>query len=98
VLVTEDLSKGESFHAPAPRAQMPSRKDRRVQDRGRPQALNVGVTPDAAIDGPARRAERAGSFPILSTVIGSSTVAIPRSDSCGRADGRLCESPGRGTP
>ena len=30
--------------------------------------------------------------PILGTVIGQSAVAVPRSDSCGRADGRLCES------
>jgi 2',3'-cyclic-nucleotide 2'-phosphodiesterase (5'-nucleotidase family) len=30
--------------------------------------------------------------PIFNTVIGESTVAIPRADSCGRADGRLCES------
>jgi hypothetical protein len=28
----------------------------------------------------------------LSVAIGFSTVAIPRADSCGRADGRLCES------
>jgi 2',3'-cyclic-nucleotide 2'-phosphodiesterase (5'-nucleotidase family) len=30
--------------------------------------------------------------PIFNTQIGESTVAIPRADSCGRADGRLCES------
>jgi 2',3'-cyclic-nucleotide 2'-phosphodiesterase (5'-nucleotidase family) len=30
--------------------------------------------------------------PILGQVIGSATRAIPRSDSCGRSDGRLCES------
>jgi 5'-nucleotidase len=30
--------------------------------------------------------------PIMSTQIGTSSVAVPRSDSCGRADGRLCES------
>ena len=30
--------------------------------------------------------------PRLGTVIGQSNVAVPRSDSCGRADGRLCES------
>ena len=30
--------------------------------------------------------------PILGTVIGSSTVEIPRADVCGRFDGRLCES------
>jgi 2',3'-cyclic-nucleotide 2'-phosphodiesterase (5'-nucleotidase family) len=30
--------------------------------------------------------------PILGRVIGESTVDVPRSDQCGRADGRLCES------
>jgi 2',3'-cyclic-nucleotide 2'-phosphodiesterase (5'-nucleotidase family) len=30
--------------------------------------------------------------PILNVNVGSSTVVIPRSDSCGRSDGRLCES------
>jgi 2',3'-cyclic-nucleotide 2'-phosphodiesterase (5'-nucleotidase family) len=30
--------------------------------------------------------------PILNTQLGSSDVSIPRSDACGRADGRLCES------
>lgn len=30
--------------------------------------------------------------PILNVQVGESSVAIPRSDSCGRADGRLCES------
>ena len=30
--------------------------------------------------------------PIFSTVIGNSNRYIPRSDACGRADGRLCES------
>lgn len=49
------------------------------------------VTPDpdlqALVDG--YRAELA---PIFGEEIGSSSVFIPRSDSCGRADGRLCES------
>jgi 2',3'-cyclic-nucleotide 2'-phosphodiesterase (5'-nucleotidase family) len=30
--------------------------------------------------------------PILNTVIGNSTVYVPRADSCGRGDGRTCES------
>ena len=52
---------------------------------------NVGITPDPQIqafidDLNARLA------PIFNTVIGSSTVKIPRADSCGRSDGRLCES------
>ena len=53
--------------------------------------LASAVTPDPAIVAmltPYRDQLR----PILSTVVGQSTVAIPRSDSCGRVDGRLCES------
>ena len=52
---------------------------------------DIGVTPDpdiqALIDD-----LNAQLGPIFNTVIGQSTVAIPRADSCGRADGRLCES------
>ncbi|MGH3092937.1 MAG: 5'-nucleotidase C-terminal domain-containing protein [Gaiellaceae bacterium] len=52
---------------------------------------NIGVTPDPAIQ--ARIDElNAELAPILGEQIGESTVAIPRSDSCGRGDGRLCES------
>jgi 2',3'-cyclic-nucleotide 2'-phosphodiesterase (5'-nucleotidase family) len=35
---------------------------------------------------------RAQIAPIMSTQIGTADKAIPRADSCGRADGRLCES------
>jgi len=35
---------------------------------------------------------RAELAPILGVVLGSADKVIPRSDSCGRADGRLCES------
>jgi 2',3'-cyclic-nucleotide 2'-phosphodiesterase (5'-nucleotidase family) len=52
---------------------------------------NIGVTPDAAIQAMINDLN-AQLAPILNTVIGSSTVAIPRADSCGRGDGRLCES------
>jgi 2',3'-cyclic-nucleotide 2'-phosphodiesterase (5'-nucleotidase family) len=52
---------------------------------------NIGVTPDPAIQ--TRITElNAELQPILGTVIGSSTVEVLRSDVCGRADGRLCES------
>jgi 2',3'-cyclic-nucleotide 2'-phosphodiesterase (5'-nucleotidase family) len=52
---------------------------------------NLGVPPDAEIQAfiDERNAELA---PILNEVVGESTVAVPRSDSCGRPDGRLCES------
>jgi 2',3'-cyclic-nucleotide 2'-phosphodiesterase (5'-nucleotidase family) len=53
--------------------------------------LANAVTPDlvvaALVSG-----YRAQLTPILGTVIGSATRTILRSDTCGRADGRLCES------
>jgi 2',3'-cyclic-nucleotide 2'-phosphodiesterase (5'-nucleotidase family) len=49
------------------------------------------VTPNPAIQ--ARIDElNAQLAPIFNTVIGSSTVAVPRSDACGNAIGRTCES------
>jgi 2',3'-cyclic-nucleotide 2'-phosphodiesterase (5'-nucleotidase family)/predicted AlkP superfamily phosphohydrolase/phosphomutase len=52
---------------------------------------NIGVTPDPTIQ--ARINElNADLRPILATTIGTSDKAVPRSDSCGRVDGRLCES------
>jgi 2',3'-cyclic-nucleotide 2'-phosphodiesterase (5'-nucleotidase family)/predicted AlkP superfamily phosphohydrolase/phosphomutase len=52
---------------------------------------NIGVAPDPTIQ--ARINElNAALRPILATVIGTSDKAVPRSDSCGRIDGRLCES------
>ncbi len=51
----------------------------------------IGVTPDPAIQAKIDDLN-AQLAPIFNTVIGNSTVAVPRSDSCGRPDGRLCES------
>jgi 2',3'-cyclic-nucleotide 2'-phosphodiesterase (5'-nucleotidase family) len=51
----------------------------------------AAVTPDPAIQAYIDDLT-AQLTPILGTVIGSSTRTILRSDSCGRADGRLCES------
>jgi 2',3'-cyclic-nucleotide 2'-phosphodiesterase (5'-nucleotidase family) len=51
----------------------------------------AAVTPDPAIQAFVDDLT-AQLAPILGTVIGSSTKTILRSDSCGRADGRLCES------
>jgi 2',3'-cyclic-nucleotide 2'-phosphodiesterase (5'-nucleotidase family) len=56
---------------------------------------NIGLTPDAAIQ--ARIDElNAQLLPILGTQVGDSNVAVPRSDACaaatGRVDGRACES------
>ncbi|MGH2401264.1 MAG: bifunctional metallophosphatase/5'-nucleotidase [Candidatus Limnocylindria bacterium] len=53
--------------------------------------LASGVTPDPAIQAmlqPFRDELR----PIFEVQVGESSKAIPRSDQCGRADGRLCES------
>jgi 2',3'-cyclic-nucleotide 2'-phosphodiesterase (5'-nucleotidase family) len=51
----------------------------------------IGVTPDPAIQAEID-ALNVLLQPILGVVTGSSTVEILRSDVCGRADGRLCES------
>lgn len=53
--------------------------------------LASAVTPDPAIVA-MLQPYRNALGPVLNTVLGSSTVFIPRADACGRADGRLCES------
>jgi len=89
-LVVENRSKGRTY-AKVNLSVDP--RNGRVLDRSvefvTPVAANV--TPDPAIEAMLRpfRDELA---PILNQVVGASTVAISRSDSCGRADGRLCES------
>ncbi len=52
---------------------------------------NIGVTPDPAIQALIDNLN-VQLTAIFNTTIGYSTKAIPRADSCGRADGRLCES------
>jgi 2',3'-cyclic-nucleotide 2'-phosphodiesterase (5'-nucleotidase family) len=52
---------------------------------------NIGMTPDPAIQALVDELN-ARLAPIFNTQIGTSSVAIPRADSCGRSDGRLCES------
>ena len=52
---------------------------------------NIGVTPDAAIQAEINRLNDL-LRPIFGEEIGESGTAIPRSDECGRSDGRLCES------
>jgi 2',3'-cyclic-nucleotide 2'-phosphodiesterase (5'-nucleotidase family) len=53
--------------------------------------LESAVTPDPVIVA-MLQPYRDALAPIFNTVIGSSNVFIPRADSCGRPDGRLCES------
>lgn len=53
--------------------------------------LASAVTPDPAIVA-MLAPYRDALAPILNTGVGTSSVFIPRSDTCGRSDGRLCES------
>ena len=88
VLVTENLSKGVRFT----RVRIVVLDDGviyKTADFHRP--WNIGVTPDAKIQ--ARIDElNAKIAPELNEQVGTSSRAIPRSDQCGRVDGRLCES------
>jgi 2',3'-cyclic-nucleotide 2'-phosphodiesterase (5'-nucleotidase family) len=52
---------------------------------------NIGVTPDAQIQAYIDDLN-AQLAPIFNKIIGTSSVNVPRADSCGRSDGRLCES------
>lgn len=90
ILVTENLSKGIRFT-----------RIRLVLDASTKAVVyktadfhkpwDIGVTPDPAIQAKVNDLNTQLT-PILGTVIGSSTVEVFRSDVCGRADGRLCES------
>lgn len=51
----------------------------------------AGITPDPAIE-EAMAPYREQLEPIFSRLIGQADTIIPRSDNCGRSDGRLCES------
>jgi 2',3'-cyclic-nucleotide 2'-phosphodiesterase (5'-nucleotidase family) len=53
--------------------------------------VSADVTPDPAVEA-LLQPFRDQLGPILNTLVGNSTVAIPRADACGRPDGRLCES------
>jgi 2',3'-cyclic-nucleotide 2'-phosphodiesterase (5'-nucleotidase family) len=90
VLVTENLSKGVRFT----RLRLViDTNDKTVvyktADFHKP--WTIGVTANAAIQ---KRLDELNAIiaPILGVHVASSATPIPRSDSCGRADGRLCES------
>jgi 2',3'-cyclic-nucleotide 2'-phosphodiesterase (5'-nucleotidase family) len=89
-LVTENLSKGARFTRVRLVLDTSAKTVvYRTADFHKP--WNIGVTADPAIQ--ARLNDLNTQLqPILGVVIGSSTVEILRSDSCGRSDGRLCES------
>ncbi|HEV2109431.1 MAG TPA: alkaline phosphatase family protein [Thermomicrobiales bacterium] len=90
VLVTENRSKGAEFT----RLRLVIDVDTgevvyKTADQHVP--WNIGVTPDAGIQ--SRLDELNEELqPILGTVIGTSSTAIPRADSCGMETGRTCES------
>jgi 2',3'-cyclic-nucleotide 2'-phosphodiesterase (5'-nucleotidase family) len=52
---------------------------------------DIGITPDPAIQSLIDQLNTELAS-LLGTIIGTSTTNIPRSDACGRWDGRLCES------
>ena len=88
VLVVEARSKGLSYS----RTQV-TVKDGQILSKSAQFIVPTAslVTPNAAI---ASMIEgyRTQIAPIMSVQIGTSTVRVPRADSCGRSDGRLCES------
>ncbi|HEX6301505.1 MAG TPA: 5'-nucleotidase C-terminal domain-containing protein [Acidimicrobiia bacterium] len=53
--------------------------------------VSADVTPDPAVEA-VLQPFRDELGPILNTIVGHSTVAIPRADSCGHGEGRTCES------
>jgi 2',3'-cyclic-nucleotide 2'-phosphodiesterase (5'-nucleotidase family)/predicted AlkP superfamily phosphohydrolase/phosphomutase len=90
VLVVENLSRGVRFTRV--RLLVDTRTKEvvyKTADFHKP--WNIGVAPDPTIQARINELNTALQ-PILATVIGTSDKAVPRSDSCGRIDGRLCES------
>ena len=90
VLLTENRSKGLRFTRLRLVADTSSNTVvYKTADFHRP--WNIGVAPDPAIQ--ARITELNNELrPILGTQIGTASVAIPRTDSCGNTAGRTCES------
>jgi 2',3'-cyclic-nucleotide 2'-phosphodiesterase (5'-nucleotidase family) len=90
VLVTENLSKGVRFTRV--RLIIDTATNNvvyKTADFHKP--WDVGVTADQQIQ--ARINQLNNELrPIMATVIGNSNRFVPRSDQCGRVDGRLCES------
>ncbi len=89
VLAVENLSKGAQFA----KIQLTVDRATGVTSKSVTQhtPFIAGVTPDQDIQDYIAELN-AQLAPILGTVIGSSNVPVLRSDSCGRSDGRLCES------
>ncbi len=89
VLVTENRGKGIRFTRVRIVVDSRGRVVYKTADYHKP--WNVGITPDPQIQAKIDELN-AAIAPIMNTVIGTSNRFVPRSDSCGRADGRLCES------
>lgn len=90
VLVTENRSKGIRFTRVRLTVDTMSKTVMyKTADYHKP--WDIGVTPDAAIQARIDQLN-AQLGPILNTVIGGSTVFIPRADACGNGVGRTCES------
>jgi 2',3'-cyclic-nucleotide 2'-phosphodiesterase (5'-nucleotidase family) len=90
VLVTENLNAGLRFT----RIRLtvdPSSKAVIYKTADFHKPWNIGMTADPDIQAMIDDLN-AELGPIFNTIIGESSVAIPRADSCGRIDGRLCES------
>ncbi|MGE5138146.1 MAG: 5'-nucleotidase C-terminal domain-containing protein, partial [Rudaea sp.] len=90
VLVTENRSKGIRFTRL--RLVVDTNTKRvvyKTADFHKP--WDIGVTPDPAIQSRIDQLN-ASLAPILNTVIGNSTVYVPRADACGNGVGRTCES------
>jgi 2',3'-cyclic-nucleotide 2'-phosphodiesterase (5'-nucleotidase family) len=90
VLVTENRSKGIRFT----RVRLvvdPSTKKVVYKTADFHKPWDIGVTPEPAIQSRIDQLN-AQLQPILGGVIGSSTVFVPRADSCGQSAGRTCES------
>jgi 2',3'-cyclic-nucleotide 2'-phosphodiesterase (5'-nucleotidase family) len=89
ILAVENKSKGATF------AKIQLTIDRQARVTAKSVSFVVplvaGVTPDPTIQAYIN-ALNEQLRPILGTVIGHSTVAVPRSDSCGQSGGRTCES------
>ncbi len=90
VLAVENLSRGVRFTRVRVFVDMTAKKVvYSTADFHKP--WDIGVPPDPAIQAEINELNTE-LRPILATEIGTSNRFVPRSDSCGRADGRLCES------
>jgi 2',3'-cyclic-nucleotide 2'-phosphodiesterase (5'-nucleotidase family)/predicted AlkP superfamily phosphohydrolase/phosphomutase len=89
VLVTENRGKGIRFTRVRIVVDNRGKVVYKTADFHRP--WTTGITPDPQIQAKIDELN-AALAPIMNTVIGQSDTFVPRSDSCGRGDGRLCES------